>query len=173
MITNNEDWLNEIQNCKQIKKQNRVVKDFKNSFDKRINNNNKEINNTFIIYNNLNYDYILKKNETLGIDKKLDKKLKNGNFIPDIKVDFHGLTLDNAFDCLINTVNYAYENGLKFVLAVTGKGYGTKSGKDSIKSQIDHWMTHPEISAKVIKYTDAQQKDGGTGAIYILIKTKK
>ena len=121
----------------------------------------------------MNYDYVLKKNESLGIDRKLDKKLKNGNFVADIKVDFHGLKLDEAFDGLINTIKYAYNNGLKFVLVITGKGYGTKLGKESIKSQIEHWMTHPDISARVIKYVDAQPKDGGGGAIYVLVKSRK
>ena len=167
----NDEWQNEIVNCKKLSKQNKIVKGFKSSFDKI----NRHINDNidFADVGGLNYDYVLKKNESLGIDRKLDKKLKNGNFVADIKVDFHGLKLDEAFDGLINTIKYAYNNGLKFVLVITGKGYGTKLGKESIKSQIEHWMTHPDISARVVKYVDAQPKDGGGGAIYVLVKSRK
>ena len=167
-----KDWQNEIVDCKQLSKQNKITKGFKSSFSK-IERNDCVSGIDFISNSNLNYDYVLKKNESLGIDRKLDKKLKSGNFVADIRVDFHGLKLDEAFDYLIDTIKYAYDNGLKFVLVVTGKGYGTKLGKKSIKSQIEHWMTHPDISSRVVKYVDAQQKDGGTGAIYVLVKSNK
>lgn len=166
-----DKWQNEIANCKKLSKQNKIVKGFKSNFDKV--NRNIENNVDFVDAANLNYDYVLKKNNSLGIDRKLDKKLKSGNFVADIKVDFHGLKLDEAFNYLISTVKYAYENGLKFILVITGKGYGTKLGKDSIKSQIEHWMTHPDISSRVVKYVDAQPKDGGLGAIYVLVKSRK
>ena len=40
-----------------------------------------------------------------------------------------------------------------------------------IKSMMEKWLALPELSSKIIKYTDAQQKDGGTGALYILLKS--
>ena len=165
------EWQKEIANCKKLSKQNKITKGFKNNFNKV--NRNIDNNVDFDDVNGLNYDYVLKKNESLGIDRKLDKKFKSGNFVADIKIDFHGLKLDEAFNYLIDTIKYAYDKGLKFVLVITGKGYGTKSGKESIKSQIEHWMTHPDISSRVIKYVDAQKKDGGTGAIYVLVKSNK
>ena len=170
MMFDNE-WQKEIANCKKLSKQNKITNGFRIGFDKI----EREVcgGGADFVDNNLNYDYVLKKNESLGIDRKLDKKFKNGNFVADIKIDFHGLKLDEAFNYLIDTIKYAYEKGLKFVLVITGKGYGTKSGKDSIKSQIEHWMTHPYISSRVIKYVDAQKKDGGTGAIYVLVKSNK
>ena len=151
------EWQKEIANCKKLSKQNKITKGFKNNFNKV--NRNIDNNVDFDDVNGLNYDYVLKKNESLGIDRKLDKKFKSGNFV--------------AFNYLLDTIKYAYEKGLKFVLVITGKGYGTKSGKESIKSQIEHWMTHPDISSRVIKYVDAQKKDGGTGAIYVLVKSNK
>lgn len=166
----NNDWFNEIKYCKKLNNQNRIKLDFKKTFDKKINKNNE---NNLILNNNLNNNYIIKKNESLGIDKNLDKKLKTGQINIDIKVDFHGLTLDEAFDSLIKVVNYAYNNYLKCILVITGKGYGTQNGRCSIKSQFEHWMTHYEISNKVIKYVDANAKDGGSGAVYILLKTNK
>lgn len=165
------DLIEEFKNCKKIKKYNKVVKGFKENFEKRQNNVNPiEMSDNYTIPNNYK---ILKKDESIGINRNMDKKLKTGKFTPDLRIDFHGLKLDEAFNSLIYNINYAYENGLKFLLIITGKGNRTADNRDSIKSQIDHWMTHYSIAPKIIKYTDAHQKDGGNGAIYVLVKSKK
>lgn len=159
-----EEWFEEIKNCKKLTS---------NTIKREINKNKVPVTQhmneepDFCI---VDYNYEIAKNSTLGIDRKLDKKLKSGNFIPDMIIDFHGMTLENAFNFLIYNIEEAYRKGLRFLLIITGKGKGTKEGKDSIKSQIEHWMKHPNISSKVVKYVDAQAKDGGKGALYVLIK---
>ena len=162
-----EEWLKEIENCKKLE----------------INTIKKEINTKPVAVRKdttlpasrvlVDCDYSIVKNDTLGIDRKLDKKLKGGQIKIDKTIDFHGKTLDEAFDSLLLNIESAFENGLRMLLVITGKGRGTKEGKESIKSQIEYWMKHPNISSKVIKYTDAQQRDGGTGALYVLLKRKK
>ena len=160
-----EEWNKEIKNCKKINK-NIVSKGFsKNKVI--IKQEEKSIKNNFDV---INYNYQLELNKTLGINRKLDKKLKNGDFTIDLKLDFHGLTLEQAFNSLLYNIESAYNNNLRFLLVVTGKGKGTQEGRDSIKSRFTHWMKHPNISSRVIKYTEAQKKDGGNGAFYILLK---
>ena len=176
-MINDKNWLKELENCKKIKKNNIIIPSFKKTFTK-VNNfieNNNTYNNYDNNYNDYQYNTInhnIKKNESLGIDRKLDKKLKNGDFNIDLKIDFHDMTLEQAFNLLIDTINYAYYNGYRFILVITGKGCNTKAGKESIKSNIEHWMTNINIASKIIKYVDAKPKDGGNGAIYILIKRK-
>ncbi|MBR2141049.1 MAG: Smr/MutS family protein [Rickettsiales bacterium] len=161
-------WLEETKTINKINKGNRVadIKIFKNVIVKK--------HQEFGVKDNeikqINCDKVIKKGESLGIDRGLDKKLKNGDFSIDLKVDFHGMTLDEAFEHLIYVVNYAYNNGLRFLLLITGKGSGTKDGRETIKSMMEHWFIHKDIVGKVIKYVDAKHKDGGTGALYVLIK---
>lgn len=171
------NWLNEIKNCKKINK-NIVIK---NSTDNITNNLIEKLNNkksyTDELKNideyNYDYEYKLEKDKSLGIDNNTDRKLKAGKIKIDLRLDFHGLTLEEAFDSLIKNINNAYNSGLKLILVITGKGKGTKEDRESIKNSMGKWMKHPNISSKVIKYVDAQKKDGGTGAVYILLKTKK
>ena len=162
-----EEWNKEIKNCKKINK-NKISKGF--SKDKVIVKNINYKENSFNI---IDYNYKLELDKTLGIDRKLDKKLKNGDFKIDLKIDFHGLTLEEAFNSLLYNIENAYNNNLRFLLIITGKGKGTQDGKESIKSQFTYWMKHPNISSKVIKYIEAQKKDGGSGAFYVLIKRNK
>lgn len=169
-----ENWVKEIKSCKKISK-NIVTKKQTNKITENLMeklNNRKYYTEEIEQTDNTEYYYKLEKNKTLGIDKNTDKKLKSGKIKIDLKVDFHGLTINEAFDLLKNTIENAYNSGLKLILFITGKGNGTKKDRDSIKSLIGNWMKTPFISSKVIKYTDAQQKDGGTGAIYVLLKNK-
>lgn len=160
-----EEWLEEIKDCKKLKS---------NTVKKEINRNKVLVGRSREAqqpeFSVVDYDYKITKNSSLGIDRKLDKRLKSGNFKIEKVIDFHGLTLDEAFNSLIYNIEKAYENGIRFMLIITGKGKGTKEGCESIKSKIEEWMKHPNISSKVIKYTDAQPKDGGSGAIYVLLK---
>ena len=170
------DWLNEIQNCKKINK-NIIIKhstiNVTNNLMEKLNNKKNNICETENINNyNYEYNYKLEKNKSLGFDRNTDKKLKAGKINIDLRLDFHGLTLEEAFNSLVKNIEKAYNSGLKLILIITGKGRGTKEGKDSIKILIEKWMKYPIISSKVIKYVDAQQKDGGTGAIYVLLKNK-
>lgn len=169
-------WLEEVKDCKKLinkKVVNKKLVGENNSIEElftKIKNNKQNCENDFKISN---YNYKLQKNESLGIDRNIDKKLKKGKINIDLKLDFHGLTLEKAFDSLIYNIEKAYNNKLRCILIVTGKGNGTVEGRDSIKNSISKWMEHPNISSRVIKYTDAQKKDGGTGAIYVLLKRNK
>ena len=114
----------------------------------------------------------LEKNTSLGIDKSTDKKLRSGKLRIDIKIDLHGLTLSEAFDSLVFNIDKAFHNNMKCMLVITGKGKNTPENRDSIKSQLGRWFQTSEVSSKIIKYVDATPKHGGTGAVYILIRTK-
>ena len=174
-----EYWHNEIQNCIKKNKNNTVVKknsiDFKNIV--RIDNNI----DFFAIEENNNYNYtannsnVVKiiKNESLGIDNSTIKKLKTGKYKIDKTIDFHGKTLDEAFDILIKEINIAYNKGLRCLLVITGKGLRSPENSKTIKNEINNWLNHHLIADKIITYTDAIQKDGGTGAVYILLKRNR
>jgi len=111
----------------------------------------------------------LSKNTSLGIDHNTNKKLKSGKYQIDYKLDLHGCTLDEAYDKLERIINSAYEQGLRCILVITGKGLRFKREK-TIKQAIQEWLFLPQFSSKIIKYTDATKQHGGTGAIYILLK---
>jgi DNA-nicking Smr family endonuclease len=82
------------------------------------------------------------------------------------------MSLEMAFDLLVQSIIQSYQKGFKCLLLITGKGKNTLEGHISIKSQLENWLQLPELSEKIIKYVDALPSDGGTGAVYLLLKTK-
>lgn len=119
---------------------------------------------------NLDYenDFILEKGKTLGIDRLSDRKLTLGKYTIDAQIDLHGLTLNDAYNKVKLFFDRAVLNKYRCILIVTGKG--THSTNITIKESMINWLKEPYFSNKIIKYTDANIKHGGNGAIYILLK---
>ncbi|MDR1494843.1 MAG: Smr/MutS family protein [Rickettsiales bacterium] len=176
----NEDqntWLEEVRNCKKLKKRDMVVtRNPKNTVIAIKTSNpdySAEISSLDFLKGTEGHCQVLEKNESLGIDRRADRKLRAGKIKIDRKIDFHGLTLDEAFDSLVYNLVQAQEAGLRCVLVITGKGKNTEPGRISIKSQIGNWLKIPILASKIIKYIDATSRHGGTGALYILLKRNK
>lgn len=131
-------------------------------------NYKQNIKNTFLSSNTGNF--LLKKDLTLGIDKNSDKKLKKGEFKIDYKLDLHGFTIDKAYNALVELFKHAELNNFKCLLIITGKGLHSKD--KTIKTSIIEWFSEPFFANKIIKYTDANKKDGGSGALYVLLRNK-
>ena len=65
---------------------------------------------------------------------------------------------------------HAELNNFKCLLIITGKGLHSKD--KTIKTSIIEWFSEPFFANKIIKYTDANKKDGGSGALYVLLRNK-
>ena len=113
-------------------------------------------------------DFLLEKDTSLGIDWNSDKKLIQGKYNIDYKIDLHGLTLNEAYNKIRLLFNKAEINNYRCLLIITGKGLHSQN--QTIKYSIIEWFKEPYFANKIIKYTDAQKIHGGTGAIYVLLK---
>lgn len=163
-------WHEEMQKCIPISSNKVIAKQIKkieiNNHDELSKNNNYDIT----VKTTINNDFKLKKNTTQGLDANSDKKLRTGNYPIDLTIDFHGLTLDQAFDSFIYNIENSYNQGLRCLLVITGKGNRTPFGRVSIKESIEKWIKIEKISNKIIKYVDANVKHGGSGSLYVLLK---
>ncbi len=95
------------------------------------------------------------------------------------KIDLHGLTLDNANQVVKKFIIDFSEEGFKKFLIITGKGLRSKNivnpyiseTMSVLKNSVPDFIKRDEeLSLKVKKITKAEQKDGGEGAIYVLLK---
>lgn len=189
-----DKWFEEINSCRKISSNRHALdRQYKNKHNPNRKPLDDEILENNIAYpisrEYLDYSYGAVNNGNAGanaafssgfrtflsphLDKNTDRKLARGKIKIDRKIDFHGLTLDEAFNLLLNTVIGAERSNMRCLLLITGKGNNTKSGRDSIKSQLPLWLRHPAIAPKIIKCTTAVQKDGGTGAFYLLLRRKR
>lgn len=102
-----------------------------------------------------------------GISVKLIKKMKQGRIDYAPTIDLHGQTLKEACSSLSKFI--AYHQQSQFIHIIHGKGYHSNNGMSILKSQIVHYLKqHPDIVA----FNSCPPKDGGTGAVFALIKAK-
>ena len=113
----------------------------------------------------------LERGEIAGVDKRQAGRLKRGRLPIEARIDLHGLTLENAHRRLVSFLNRAQEEEKRAVLVVTGKGL--REGSGVIRAQMPHWLNEPRLRPLILAYEYAQPRDGGMGALYILLRRKR
>lgn len=104
-----------------------------------------------------------------SIDFKTLSRLKQGKIRYQSQIDLHGMILDEAKQELALFLNNAYSQKLRCVLITHGKGGKNNSGIGKIKQQIPFWLEQFDF---VLSFASAIPSHGGTGALYVLLKTK-
>ena len=102
-----------------------------------------------------------------GIQYKVFRKLRRGQFAVEAELDLHGYTVQHAKDCLYDFLKQCLSRNHHCVRIIHGKGLRSKQGRPTIKSLIGKWLQQRQ---EVLAYCSARQVDGGTGAIYVLLK---
>ena len=108
-----------------------------------------------------------------GIDSKIFQKLKSGTYSYDAHIDLHGMTAEQAFDNLMFFIRESFLQDHRCLLAVTGKGKNSPGGFPILKREVYDWLTRDPFRRVVLAFCTAQPKDGGSGAIYILLRRQK
>ena len=85
----------------------------------------------------------------------------------DGRLDLHGMTQDAAHAALNGFVLRAYDAGRRCLLVITGKG---QAGGGVLKTEGPRWLNLPVLRSKILGFSYAQPKDGGDGALYVLLK---
>ncbi len=102
-----------------------------------------------------------------GLQQKVIKKLKRGQYSIERELDLHGMTTEQAK----NAVNIFFHNcslhNNRCVLVIHGKGYRTEKKEPILKSMLNGWLRH---RSDVLGFCSARIEDGGTGAIYVLLR---
>ena len=124
----------------------------------------------------------IKKDELLkftGIHRRLEQKMSRGQIDIDSTLDLHGMTQEEAKHAIINFIKVANKNNLKIILIITGKGISSENTNTWNKNRYERgvlnkylpaWLQMPEVRDYVNGYRYANQKHGGEGAYYILLK---
>lgn len=103
-----------------------------------------------------------------GIQQRVLQKLKQGQMPWQAAVDLHGCTVDQAREAVLALVHDARQANLQVVKVVHGKGLVKEQAL--LKTFVNGWLRQvPEVMA----FVSALPRDGGTGAIYVLLKRKR
>jgi DNA-nicking Smr family endonuclease len=105
-----------------------------------------------------------------GIDKRLLRKLRAGDYAVQAHLDLHGFTSDEAHVEVDKFLTRARTDGRRCVLIVHGRGHNSKEGIPVLKERLKVWLTRGRIGRGVLAFCSARATDGGAGAVYVLLR---
>lgn len=108
-----------------------------------------------------------------GLDIKTFQQLKSGSLSVAGHLDLHGMTSDQARDSLLFFIRESYLQGHRCVLVVTGRGRNSPGGQPILRTETETWLTKEPLRRVVLAFCTAQPKDGGAGALYVLLRKQK
>jgi DNA-nicking Smr family endonuclease len=103
------------------------------------------------------------------VDGRTLDKLKRGKLRLQARLDLHGMTQDEAHRALVSFMAEAQADGKRCVLVVTGRGLLSEGG-GVLRNQTPNWLNAPAIRARILAFATAQPRDGGSGALYVLLR---
>lgn len=106
-----------------------------------------------------------------GLDRRSADRMKKGEMEIEGRLDLHGMTQDAAHAQLIAFVCRAWDAGKRCVLVITGKG--GRTGPGVLRREVPRWLNQAPLRERIIGISQARQKDGGDGALYVLIRRRR
>ncbi len=108
-----------------------------------------------------------------GIDKRTATRLRRGQLAIDDRIDLHGMTQQEAFRALSLFIEESQENGARCVLVITGKGLKPDGSTGVLRDALPGWLNRVELRPLVLALSQAQPRDGGQGAFYVLLRRNR
>ena len=104
-----------------------------------------------------------------GIDRASAERLKRGLHPIEGRLDLHGMTQAEAHRALAGFVHKSRDAGRRCVLVITGRGFGP-TGPGILKLAVPRWLEEAGLRRQILAVTPAQPRDGGAGALYLLLR---
>lgn len=102
-----------------------------------------------------------------GVQKSVLRKLKSGKYPMQDELDLHGLTSSRVYDELEDFILEMQDSSITFFSIVHGKGGRERGSAPVLKNIVNRWLKQQE---EVLAFVSARDKDGGTGAVYVMLK---
>jgi len=104
-----------------------------------------------------------------GVQRQTIRKLRRGKYKIEAELDLHGMTVDIARVALSDFLNLCSSHSQRCVRIIHGKGLGSENKQAVLKNKLNQWLQKRD---NVLVFCSARPADGGTGAIYLLLKRK-
>ncbi len=102
-----------------------------------------------------------------GVREQTLRQLRRGRYPVEDELDLHGLSQSAARDYLADFIAASRNAGLRCVRIVHGKGYRSGARGPVLKIAVNTWLRR---HTDVLAFTSARAIDGGTGAVYVLLR---
>lgn len=102
-----------------------------------------------------------------GIQKRVLRRLRRGQYSVGDELDLHSMNAEAARRALGNFLSEARGRMLSCVKVIHGKGLRSRHEGPVLKRLVNHWLRR---NPSVLAFASARANDGGTGAVYVLLK---
>lgn len=104
-----------------------------------------------------------------GIQKTVLRKLRRGQYRIEAEIDLHGYNSEDARKALLEFLAHAKNQGYRCIRIIHGKGIHHAKGP-VLKPLVNSWLRQ---KSSILAFCSARPQDGGTGAVYALLKSIK
>lgn len=105
--------------------------------------------------------------DVTALNYRQAKRFVAGKLPFDDKLDLHALTQRQAFESVVSFIEDAQRKNYRHVRVITGKGKGV------LRKAIFVWFNQQRMRKIILSSTYAQNRHGGKGAIYVLLRRRK
>ena len=109
----------------------------------------------------------------VGLDPRLLRRLRGGEFAYQAHLDLHGMTSDEARGEVEVFLTRAHQDGKRCVLIIHGRGRNSKDQVPVLKSKLTTWLARGQSARRILAFTSARACDGGVGAVYVLLRRQR
>ncbi len=102
-----------------------------------------------------------------GVQPKIMRRLQRGDFSVQAELDLHRMTKDAARQSIANFLHRCVKHHIRHVRIIHGKGHGSAGKIPVLKVHVNHWLQQRD---EILAFCSARPVDGGTGAVYVLLK---
>lgn len=107
------------------------------------------------------------------VDPRLVTRLRRGEFSTQAHIDLHGMIQPDAKLALEEFILDSVRKGRRAVLIVHGRGLRSPGGQPVLKHAAAQWLSRGTIGGYVLAFTTARAYDGGTGALWVLLRRER
>jgi DNA-nicking Smr family endonuclease len=104
-----------------------------------------------------------------GVGPDVVRKLRKRLWPVQDELDLHGMMRDEAREQVSAFIHRASRRGVRCVRIVHGRGYGSPKGEPVLRAMLHSWLVQMEKD-EVVAFCVAGKKDGGHGALIVLLK---
>lgn len=102
-----------------------------------------------------------------GIQHGVMRRLRRGQYRCQAQLDLHGLFVDVARERVARFLIDSRDAGYRCVRIVHGKGLRSGNRGPVLRNKVAIWLRRRD---EVLAYCSARRVDGGTGAVYVLLR---
>ncbi len=104
-----------------------------------------------------------------GLQHSVMRKLRRGQYAIEAELDLHGNTVPQARERIVEFLNHSCARGIRCVRIIHGKGKSSEGKLPVLKGKVNVWLRQKN---EVLAFCSARPNDGGTGAVYVLLRKK-